>query len=366
MKFPSRGVLIAAVAICLAIGGYFIYRGETVSYGREAAKAAAVSAGGGPVASVEAAPVKKESISTYTTVYGDVVPAPGAVQVASVPYEIRVHKVTVSAGQKISRGEPLLEIEPSPDTLLELKQAENSFSISKQDLEHVKQLFALKLATNTQILKARDAFQRASLQLENLKKMGVDGRHVLRAKESGLVSFVNVQEGAIVADGKPLAGVISQDRLEVRLGVEPDDALRLASGQQVMLSPVNETSGRQVEGRVRKISRAVNTVTRLVDVFVSLPRSSGFLLGEYIAGRIELASSYGMVVPRSAALPEGGSYVLYTIRGGRAVKRIVRIGLKSGGVVQVLGGGLKPGDEVVVLGNYELKDGMAVKVEQAR
>nr|MDA8161590.1 efflux RND transporter periplasmic adaptor subunit [Desulfobacteraceae bacterium] len=187
-----------------------------------------------------------------------------------------------------------------------------------------------------------------------------------RAKENGLISFVNVQEGAIVADGKPLAGVISQDRLEVRLGVEPNGARRLAAGQKVMLSPVNEPSVRRVEGRVRKISRAVNTATRLVDVFVSLPRSSGYLLGEYIMGKIETASSYGMVVPRSAVLPENGSYVLYTIQGGRAVKRIARIGLESGGVVQVLGGGLKPGDEVVALGNYELKDGMAVKVEQAR
>lgn len=363
MKLPSRGTLITVVIICLAIDGlWFFHRAEVTK--AKAKNTPSVSVG--PIASVQVVPVKTGSISTYATVYGDVVPAPGAVQVASVPYEVRVDKVMVSAGQKVSRGDPLLEIEPSPDTLLKLKQAENSFNISRQDLKHVKQLFALKLATNTQILKARDAFQKASLQLENLKKMGVDGRRVLRAKENGLISFVNVQEGAIVADGKPLAGVISQDRLEVRLGVEPNGARRLAAGQKVMLSPVNEPSVRRVEGRVRKISRAVNTATRLVDVFVSLPRSSGYLLGEYIMGKIETASSYGMVVPRSAVLPENGSYVLYTIQGGRAVKRIARIGLESGGVVQVLGGGLKPGDEVVALGNYELKDGMAVKVEQAR
>ena len=363
MRFSSRSVLIAAAVICLAAGGYLVFhRGEAAG-----AKPEAVQSGdAGPIASVNVAPIKAQAISSYATVFGDVVPAPGAVRVASVSFEIRVDRVMVSDGQKVSRGEPLLEVEPSPDTVLQLRQAKNSFNISKQNLDHVKQLFDLKLATNTQILKAEEAFQRASLQLESLEKMGVDGKRVIRAKENGLISFVNVQEGAIVADGKPLAGVISQNRLEVRLGVEPDDARSLAAGQSVALSSVNEPSKAQVEGKIRKISRAVNTATRLVDVFVSLPVSSEYLLGEYIMGKIVTASSYGMVVPRSAVLPEGGGHVLYTVRDGRAVKHIVRTGIESGSGVQVFGGGLNPGDEVVVLGNYELKDGMAVKVEQAR
>ena len=363
MKFPSRGTLITFVIICLAIDGFwFFYRAEVKKV--KAENVAFVNTG--PVASVKVASIKEKRISVSATVFGDVVPAPGAVQVASVPYEIRVDRVMVSAGQKVSRGDPLLEIEPSPDTLLQLEQAKTSYQISKQSLEHVKQLYDLKLATNTQVLKAEETFKQASSKLENLKKMGVDGRLITRSTESGLVSNVNVQEGAIVADGKPLVGVIAQNRLEVRLGVEPNDAERLSTGQIVTLSYVNEPSKKRVDGKVRKISRAVNTSTRLVDVFVSIPNSCGFLLGEYIRGTIETDSSYGMVVPRSAVLPEGGNYVIYTIHNGHAVKHIVQMGTESGSQVQVSGGGLRPGDEVVVLGNYELSDGMAVKVEKTR
>ncbi len=363
MKFSSRSVLITFVIICLAIDGLWVlHKGETPK--ANAKEETAVDAG--PVASVRVAPIKKKTISASVSVFGDVVPAPGAVRVASVPYEIRVDQVMVSAGQKISRGEPLLEVEPSPDTVLQLKQAENSFNISKQNLDHIKQLFDLKLATNTQILKAQEVFQQASSQLESLKMMGVDGKQVIRAKESGLISSVNVQEGAIVADGKPLVGVISQNRLEVRLGVEPHDAERLISGQSVSLSPVNEPIQKKITGKIRKISRAVNTATRLVDVFVSIPGNCDFLLGEYIRGRIETASSFGLAVPRSAVLPESGKFVLYTVRDGRAVKHFVQTGLESGNEVQVSGIGLKPGDEAVVLGNYELRNGMNVKVEKAQ
>ena len=364
MKSLSRGALITVVIICLAIGGYWAYES-----GSPKGKTASPASGNiltGPVASVQVAAIKKEAISASITAFGDVVPAPGAVQVASVPYEIRVSRIMVSAGQKISRNDPLLEVEPSPDTLLQLEQAKNAYEISKQGLEHVRQLFDLKLATNTQVLKEQEAFRKASLQLESLRKMGVGGKRVIRSGASGLISYVNVQEGSIIADGKPLAGVIAQNRLEVRLGVEPDDARVLTAGQTVTLSYVNEPSQQKVAGKIRKISRAVNPSTRLVDVFVSLPRSAGFLLGEYIMGRIEKASSHGMAVPRSAVLPGGGGHVLYTVRNGRAVKHIVQAGIENGNEVQVSGGGLKPGDEVVIIGNYELEDGMAVKVVAAR
>ncbi|MDA8387155.1 MAG: efflux RND transporter periplasmic adaptor subunit [Nitrospiraceae bacterium] len=363
MKWPFWGVLIVVAAAGLSAGGYLAYKGEA----RKAMAAAPAPEAGAPVASVEVAPIRSARMQVFVTAYGDVVPAPGAVQVASMPYEIRVRRIMVSAGQKISRGEPLLEVEPSPDTVLELKQAETAYQISRQNLDHIKQLFALKLATNTQILKAREAFRRASLQLEILKKMGVGGPRVIRSGVDGLVSHVDVQQGAIVADGKPLVEVISQNRLEARLGVEPNGAERFVSGQTVYLSSVNEPAPKKVTGKIRKISRAINPATRLVDVFVSLPGSArGFLLGEYIRGEIEAARSYGMVVPGSAVLPEGGSYVLYTVRNGRAVKHIVQTGLESGGETQVRGGGLKDGEMAVVLGNYELKDGMKVRVEKTR
>ena len=359
VKVPLRAILIGAAIVCLGTGGLMFLKS-----GVPKAKAAvSESESNGPVASVQVAPVKNASISTTATVYGDVVPAPGAVRVASAPYEIRVDRVMVSTGQKVSKGDPILEIEPSPDTLLKLEQAKTSYKISKQNLDHVKQLFALKLATNTQMLKAEETFRQASSKLENLKKMGVDGKRIIRSTESGLVSNVGVQEGAIVADGKPLAGIIAQNRLEVRLGVEPNAAERLVSGQSISLYPVNEPALKRVTGKVRKISRAISPATRLVDVFVSLPSSSGFLLGEYITGRIKTASSYGMIVPRSAVLPEGGKNVLYTVRNGHAVKHAVQTGIESGSQIRISGGGLKHGDEVVVLGNYELKDGMSVKVE---
>jgi membrane fusion protein, multidrug efflux system len=363
MRQPARGILIAVVILCLAAGGYWFYRARQGTATKPEGSAAEQSA---QVASVSVTTLRMAELSTDITVYGDVVPAPGAIQVVSVPYESRVRRVMGSERQKISPGDDLLEIEPSPNALLELEQAQNARDIARQKLGHVRELFALKLATNAQILEAQEAARQAALRLESLRKRGVDGKRIIRSEEAGLIGRVHIQEGAIVPAGNPLVEIIAQDRLEVRLGVEPGDANRLVPGQSVRLSYVDVPAARETIGRIRKISRAVNPATRLLDVLVALPRSAKYLLGEYILGRLRTASSYGLVVPRSAVLPEGGGHVLFTVRNGHAVKHIVRVLRESDREIQVSGAGLKPGDAAVVEGSYELEDGMAVKTEKTR
>jgi membrane fusion protein, multidrug efflux system len=69
------------------------------------------------------------------------------------------------------------------------------------------------------------------------------------------------------------------------------------------------------------------------------------------------------VVPASAVLPEEQTYILYTIEKGHAVKHEVKLGLKTAEQVQVYGDDLKEGQPVVVSGNYELENNMAVEME---
>ncbi len=86
------------------------------------------------------------------------------------------------------------------------------------------------------------------------------------------------------------------------------------------------------------------------------------MLGEYILGKITIASAQGLIVPRAAVLPEGNRYILFTIKDGHAVKHIVQVGVENEREVEVIGRDIRPGDPAVFLGNYELKDGMSVKV----
>ncbi|MGB8991546.1 MAG: efflux RND transporter periplasmic adaptor subunit [Desulfobaccales bacterium] len=319
----------------------------------------------GPVAQVQTAPIRQGALTEQIIAYGSVIPAPGALQTVSVPFESQVIQIMVSNGQKVSKGNDLLEIKPSPDTALQLEQAVQALDLARQSLQFVERKFELKLATNDQVLQAKQALQQAQLRLESMKKRGVGAPRIIHADAGGLIKKVFAQEGAIVPAGNPLLEIVAQNRLEVRLGVEPDYINRVAPHQPVSLTRVNVPKAPAVTGHIRKISYGLDTATRLADVFVTLPATADFLLGESTSGAITVAFVQGLIVPHSAVLPEGQGYSLFTIKDNRAVKHLVQVGLRNDKEVEIKGEGLKAGEPVVVLGNYELKDGMAVKVKAA-
>jgi membrane fusion protein (multidrug efflux system) len=368
MKSHRRNILIFIITVIVLTGGYFWF---SYSHEQELKKdnarpqLATTDNGsvGDQVATVQTVPIKKTTITENITVYGTVIPAPGAVQTVSVPFESRIRRILVSNGQRVSQGEILLEIEPSQDTYLQIEEARNAAESLKRALKHVQQRFDLKLAINEELLQAKQASREAQLRLESLERKGVGQKQQIRATAQGVVNKVSVQESSIVSAGSTLLEVVPRNRVEVRLGVEPEDMKYLRVDQPFSLSSVNTPESRSVIGRIRAISQSINPTTRLIDVFVELPPSSRFLLDEYVRGKMEIASKVGVVVPRTAVLPEeDGHYVIFTVKDGHAKKHTVQMGLEDGKDVEVIGSGFQPGDLVVILGKYELKDGMAVKV----
>jgi membrane fusion protein (multidrug efflux system) len=319
----------------------------------------------GPVALVHTVPLREGDLIENITAYGSVIPAPGALQAVSVPFESQIVQIMVSNGQKVSRGNDLCEIKPSPDTYLQLEQARQAYDLARQSLQYMQRRFQLRLATNDQLLQARQARAQAQLRLESMKKRGIGSPRIIHADVGGLIKKVYIQEGAIVPAGHPLVEIVAQNRLEVRLGVEPDNINRVKDNQPVLLSRINVPAFAAVTGHIRKISYGVNPNTRLVDVFVSLPSTADLLLDEPVSGKIRISAIRGLIVPRSAVLPDAGRYSLFTVKNGRAVKHLVQVGLENAREVEVQGADLQAGEPVVVLGNHELKDGMTVKIQEA-
>ncbi|MGA7143646.1 MAG: efflux RND transporter periplasmic adaptor subunit [Desulfobacterales bacterium] len=316
-----------------------------------------------PVAKVQVTPIKKETIMETITAYGTVAPEPGAVETISVPFESRIRRILVSEGQKISKGDILLDIDPSPAAKLQVAQAQRAYTSAEQKLRKVQERVDLKLATSGELLAAEEVFQQAGLQLKSLEQRGIGRQKQIRSKSSGIVYKVHVEQGSVMPGGTPLVEIVPQDRIEVHLGVEQDDVDRLKQGQPVLLSLVNISQSSDVSGHIRTISRSVNPVSRLVNIFVSLTSPDSFFLGGYVRGKIVIASKKTMVVPSNAVLPEDDHYVLFIVQNGRALKRIVTPGLENHTRIEVAGKGLNLGDLVVDIGNYELEDGMAVQAE---
>lgn len=312
-----------------------------------------------PTATVKTVKLERKPISATVTAYGTVVAQPNELVSVSVQYESKVNHLLVSSGELVKEGQPLIEVEPSPDTKLALADARSAAETAKFQLEQTQKSFEMKLAVNQVLQQARQAARDADAKLESLTGRGAGEATTLKAETAGVLKSIDVSTGQIVAAGSPLLSIVPSRKIEIRLGVEGENSGHLKVGQPVKLSAVNQ-DGVSGEGKIRLIASRVNPQTRLVDVFVTVPPDLPLLLDGFVRGEIRIAEKTALVVPRDAVLPGENGESLFTVTDGHAVKHTVTPGIETDTETEITGTDLKPGDEVVTEGNSQLEDGMQV------
>jgi len=356
MKLFWNIFLVLALMAGTGAVGYFLGHRAAVPAASESSDA---DDSAEPTPTVQTAPIRSGRIDRKITAYGIVTAQPGDMSVLSVAFESRVKKVLVAAGQRIDAGTPVIELEPSPDTQLQMLQAKSAVVSATQDFEQTQRRFTDHLATNQDLLQSRQNLQQAQLKLDSLQKAGAGGSMQLKA--GGLVAKIDVQEGQVVSAGGALVEIAGEGKLQVRLGVEPSAAADIRVGDAVFLELVRADAP-AVNGKVQMIAQRINPDTRLVDVFVSMAPDAALALDTFVRGQLTIAGTNGLIVPRAAVLPDDEGFSLFTVDQDKAVEHKVTIAAEDDDFAQITGDGLSADQPVVILGNLELGNGMAVKV----
>ncbi|MHB8839275.1 MAG: efflux RND transporter periplasmic adaptor subunit [Gemmatimonadaceae bacterium] len=310
------------------------------------------------VSIVRAAPLRETLVT-----YGSVVPAPGSVHVFMAPFDAIVVRLHIRRGQRVTAGQRLVQVAPSPEAKLLIESARTAVEAARSRTSDVQQRLQLGLTTRDQLSLQQQALSDAEARWATYSRW-VDGLRV-GAPGAGVVDRLPVAEGQRVPAGDLLASMVSDGRFEVELGVEPEDASLVKVGQPVLLERLaGAAAAPAMPGHVRSVSLTVDSATRLTTVLVAPAAGTRvqLLLGEFIRASITVRSATGLIVPRSALLPQETGMALFVVRGGRAFRRLVTVGVETDSLVQVTSGGLQAGDTVVVTGNYELADSMRVRL----
>lgn len=353
----------------------------------------------GPSVQVHTVMVTRHRLDESINAFGTVQPDPDALASISLPRAGQISRVWVQTGQRVRAGDPLLALDTAPAARMAYQQARAALDYARSELTRIKGLFAEQMATREQLATAQRNLHDAQAALATQKKLGSNqAREILRAPFAGIVTQLGVAAGQRVQAGSPALLLARRDALIVALGVEQEDAARIHAGMPVDLQPVfqspierNASAGDPVlvptiSARVEAVHAMVNPHTRLVDVLVRIPahtpasnspasnsaapksaaQQSGMalVLGATLRGRIVLRRVDALSVPRSAVLRDGRGEYVFVVRDGRAQRIDVTTGLRQQGQVEIRKG-LHIGEQVVSLGNYELHDGMAVRVVAA-
>lgn len=348
----SRWPILAAVAAVVLVAALLGWRLTR--------KAPTDDNGPPPSALVTVAPVRDGAISRTVEAYGVIAGSAAASRVLSATRDVIVQDVLVTAGQPVAAGAPLAQVSDTPASGLAYRQASDAAAFAQRDLARVQRLYDQHLAANDQLIAAQKAV--ADAQGALAAQVGAGGGHARQAIVSpiaGVVGQVSVTRGQQVAAGGALVTVVAIGGLVAQLGVEPNRAADVRTGQAVRLASALDPQV-AINSRLTVVGRAVDPTSHLIAV--SAPaQSAGLPLGASVRGEIAVATSRGLTVPRASVVyDEDGAHV-FVVKAGKARQVAVATGPESGDQIAVTGE-LHAGDPVVVAGAYQLQDGLAVRL----
>jgi RND family efflux transporter MFP subunit len=320
----------------------------------------------GPLLAVEASSVqvqtvvlKQQPMADTVAGYGVVAPDTRALQTVSLPRPGQIVGLLVSAGQLVKKGAPLLEFATGANATLGYRQAQQAVRFAQSEVTRIAQLAGQQLATQSQLAAAEKALADAQAALRAQETIGSDqALEKVRAPFDGVVVALQAAQGDRLTADAPVLQLARSGGQRVLLGVEPGDVARVHPGMAVSVAPVFDPE-RRVPGRVAQVFGMINPQTQFVDVLVAVP-GGGLMPGTRVHARIQLNRKIQWVVPRSAVLRDAQGAYIFQVRAGKAHRVNVQTGFERDGLIGVQGA-FSANEPVVSLGNYELRDGRAVR-----
>lgn len=183
----------------------------------------------------------------------------------------------------------------------------------------------------------------------------------VRAPFAGLVAERIVSVGDYVTRGTRVATVVSIDPLRVELTVPEQAIAQIKVGQPVRLT-VDAYPGEEFAATVRFVSPSVRVDQRALTVEAVASNKDGRLKpGLFATALIQQgAPAPALVLPDTAVETIAGTSRVYIVKDGKAEERIVTVGEKLNGAVEITSG-VSKGETVVAEPRGRITDGAAVR-----
>jgi RND family efflux transporter MFP subunit len=187
----------------------------------------------------------------------------------------------------------------------------------------------------------------------------------------GVIAMRAVNVGDLAGDAaasRPIFRVVDNRLLNLTVTVPSADSAGIKAGQRLEFA-VDSLPGRLFAGKVMYINPELSPGDRSLKVIAEVNNVPETLKGGLFAkGRIITGARTGIIqVPRSAISgfdPVARKGVLFVAANGVARKREIVTGSVSGEMVEAVSG-LKPGEQFVIRGGFNLKDGDTIAVASA-
>lgn len=246
----------------------------------------------------------------------------------------------------------------------EMDSAKSTFDVAQADYESAR---ANELQGKMKDEEIKTARARVEQMESNLQLAGVQlGRTYITAPYSGIITELFVEEGELLSIGTPVLEMADESTMEVDAVIDEVDVGKLRIGQDVKLT-FDAFKEKQSLGKILEISPYITTTkeqNRTVNIKVGITTGQdGILVG--MSTDVEVITGRAkdvLYLPTNAIIEKADGQFVFIAEKGVAKEKKIKTGLSNWDTSEVIEG-LREGDEVIT--SLEIKkftDGAKIKV----
>lgn len=270
----------------------------------------------------------------------------------------KVQAVHFDSGDSVRAGAPLVTLSGQAEQAA-LTEAAAAAAEADRMYRRQSELGAQQLIARSQLDAQRATRDAARARVAQVRAQLAD--RVVRAPFAGVLGLRQVSPGSLVSPGTVITTLDDITQVYVDFPMPEGQLAQVGAGQRVD-GTAAAYPGRTFEGTVQTVDARVDPATRAVTVrgvFANADRA--LKPGMLVQVQVRRAERQALMVPEIAVVQAGNeSFVYVASPQGTAERAVVRLGVRSGGQVEVVDG-LKPGDAIVVDGTGKLRPGQKIR-----
>lgn len=299
-----------------------------------------------------------ETIAEFFEISGPIAPVRGTD--LSAQESGPVVALPVDKGQAVGKGKTVLVIER--DILkAELEAAKAAFALESYNVDKVKQLHEAGKVSRIELLTAQSSHAQANSRVKVLAERYE--RAGIKAPFDGVLVDRYVELGQLVIPGQRVCRILDPYTLKLEAYLTDSQVQWVAVGDRATIK-MGESRDR-AHGAVSWVGFEADRMTGKFKVEIEIPNPD-LKFHSGVIGRARLEKNLVtdvVAIPRDAVLPGRTGPVAYVVKDDRAFLHSLELG-EDQGVMVVVRGGLEPGDQLVVRGHRDLRDGSLVRITE--
>jgi membrane fusion protein, heavy metal efflux system len=265
-------------------------------------------------------------------------------------------------GMQVGGSQALLSIQGSAlsdgNAAIRYQEAKNAYDRTKADYLRIQQLYNDRIASERELLQARNDYDNAAALFKNLQQHFTESGQMLRSPWNGYLKKIFVSEGEFVEMGQPILSIARNRSMVIHAEVQPHYAgiLSNINDANISLPGRRPKSLQELNGEVISVARSIDKNTNMLSVYLRVSPQENMIPGSLLDVYLKpVATEEILLVPNEALIEEQGNYFVFIQNHPESFsKRQVRTGYSDGLMTEVVSG-LTDHERIVTRGAIMVK-----------